>query len=294
MSTRWWGANGAGLGLLAGVVVLGLSGAAAASDLRVSGLASRPPDPILLLVVRGEGVKLPVIALQDRARDALEGHVHARVVSQEEAFVRTGADLQKRLIACRGEDRCYAELAGGTDAAYALVLVIDAIGDETLVGCRFIDLAAARAIGTAADTVPERSQVLGALDRAVQRVIPAEMWDPYGQLRFEIDADGAEVTVEGRVVGVTPLPRLGYLLPGTYTVGASKLGHQPAQAKADVRRGEESTVRLSLPPESSGLAWWVWALIGTAVVAGGATAAVLASSGGDPSFCSSPDPAACD
>jgi hypothetical protein len=62
-----------------------------------------------------------------------------------------------------------------------------------------------------------------------------------------------------------------------------------------VERGADAQVGLTLvPEEGEGLAWWVWAVIGGAVVGGAAVAiGVAAGSGEQYSLCSAADPTLC-
>ena len=84
--------------------------------LRIDGLAARAPDRILVFVVRRGGIEIPVVSFLDVVRRTIDAHMHARVVSMEEAFVRAGDSLQRRLDECKGDDGCYARLAGSVDA----------------------------------------------------------------------------------------------------------------------------------------------------------------------------------
>lgn len=274
--------------------LLAAAAVSARADIRLDNLGARAPDRILVFVARGEGVRTPVVAFQERARQIIEEHMYARVISMEESFVRGGAELQRQLQECRGDDRCYARLVGAVEAGYLLVVTAAPVGDATIVGARFIDLGAATALGNAVDTVPDGSDVLSVLPSRIQASVPADMWDPFGWLAVSASADGAEITIDGRVVGVTPLDRIGHLLPGSYQVAASKPGHAPASLDVTVERAKEASAALVLPVEESGSSWWLWTIVGAVAAAGAATAVALAVSGGDRVLCSSPDPSACD
>lgn len=264
-----------------------------ATGVRLEGLGARQPDRILVLVVRGEGISAPVVAFQERSRKVIEEHLHARVVSMEEAFVRGGAEFQAKLAMCKGEDSCYARLVGAVEANYLLVITASKVGDLRVVGSRLIDLDAVTARGNAVDAVPEGRDVLDVLPERIKASVPESMWDPFGALSIEVNVAGAEVSVGGRPAGVSPLPRIEGLLPGVYPIAVSKSGFKPGAAEGRVARGETSSVKVALEEESSFSGWWIWAIVGVAAAAGAATAIGVAASGGEATFCSSPDPAAC-
>jgi hypothetical protein len=266
-----------------------------AEELRIDGLASRPADPILVFILRGEGVKTPLLVLQESAHRSLEQHMHARVVSAEEAFVGGGSEFQQKLADCRADDRCYARLVGTVEANYLLVLTARKLGDLVLLGARFLDLRAVRALGNAADPVRAGTDLVDALEARIRAAVPSEMWDPFGRLRVEADVDSAEIAIDGRLVGVTPLPPIGHLLPGIYKVTGVH-GEAHGETSARVVRGELSVARLVIAPpkiEEASNAWLWWLLAGVAVVGAGVGIAVIAGSGGEPSFCSAPDRSQC-
>lgn len=264
-----------------------LASTPAFADMNGDKLNDRPADRVVVFVVRGEGVTQPITQFQEAARDVLEQHMYVR------ASIDDSLALQKQLAACRGDDACYARLVGSANATYLLVLAISQVGDRTAVGARFIDLAAVSALGSSVDAVPAGEDVIAKLKDGIRKAVPAQMWDPFGRLTIIASVEGAEVTVNGRVIGVAPVDVIGRLLPGRYEVGSSKLGFTPASVQAAVERGRHAEARVTLQPAESGSTWWIWAVVGVVAVAGAATAIGLATSGGDPDFCSSPDIAQC-
>ncbi|MFO0725281.1 MAG: PEGA domain-containing protein [Myxococcota bacterium] len=275
--------------------ICGVSGAFAEGDLRIDGLGGRAPERILVFVVRSEGVTVPVASFQETARRTIEEHMHARVVSMEEAFVRGGESLQQRLAECKGADGCYARLAGSVEVQYLLVITASHVGELDVVGARLLDLGMVTPVGNAVDPVTPDTDLLQVVPERIRAAVPPAMWDPFGGLLVKVDQDGAEVSINSKVAGVTPLDRIGYLLPGNYKVSAVKAGFRRTEADVVVDRGSDAQVGIHLLEEDSGgLAWWVWGLIGVAVLGGVATGvAVAASSGGTPTFCTVPDTSTC-
>lgn len=265
-----------------------------AADLRVDVPSGRPADRILVFVVRGEGVSEPVSAFQDAARRTIDAHLHARTLSIEEAFVRGGTDLQSKLAECRGEDACYARLAGPVEANFLLVITASRVGELEVVGARLLDLGVVSPIGNAVDPLQPGETWLDAVPERIRAAVPPVMWDPFGVLVIGVDQPGAEISLNGKVVGVAPIDRLGWLLPGTYRVAAKKAGFKPAESTVEVARNDESTVSLTLEEESTGTSWLLWAAIGAAAAVGAAVAIGVATSGKDTaSFCSVDVPGGC-
>lgn len=268
-----------------------------AAPIRVDGLNATPRDRISIYTVRGAGVSTPLIAFQERARRLLEAHMHVEIVSMRESLVRGGADLNKQLAACKAEPVCYSKLLGRTvDTRYLLVLTATRLDEIRLAGARLLDLKGLRVLGESIDEVPINRTILDAIDARVEACVPKTRWEPFGGLEIQAGQPGAQVQVQGRAVGMTPMRDIGFLLPGTYQVEVRKLGFIPAKGEFKVRQGEITHAALDLAavPEAASSRWWLWAGAGVAVVGAAVLGAVLVGgSGGDPTFCSAPDPAAC-
>ena len=271
--------------------------AATADPLRVEGISPVPRDRIATYTVRGEGVRTPLIAFQERARRVVEAHMHAEIVSMRETLAKGGASLNRRLAGCQADPKCYAELLGGVDARYLLVITATHLDELRLVGARLLDLQDLAILGESIEEVPSEQSDLEAVAARIRDCIPQARWEPFGRLVVDATVPGAQVSVQGRLVGTTPLPEIGFLVPGTYRVEATKQGFLPASAEVAITQGQRARAELALQAEaepSSG-ATWLWVGLGALVVAGAAaTGVVLATrGGGDPSFCSAPNPDLC-
>ena len=120
------------------------------------------------------------------------------------------------------------------------------------------------------------------------------------ELRCEVA--GAQIRLDGSAAGRTPAGRF-YLTPGEHQLLVEKPGHRPFAQQLRLDPGEDRRLRVQLPalaaaaPAASRIAllleapvartlppspiykrWWLWALVGVAVV--GVTAAVVATQTG--------------
>jgi hypothetical protein len=133
----------------------------------------------------------------------------------------------------------------------------------------------------------------------------AELQGKLGRIRIDCDTAGAQVAVDGKSVGVAPLPDLVWATPGRHQVTAKHLSAAPAIEDVEVAVGSVSTVTLRLlpltvsvaaapkaaaevnlqaapSPSSASEGWWLgrkwtWIAAGSTVVlaAGAITAGVL-------------------
>ena len=268
------------------------------AQIRVPGLSPTPPDRVAVFTVKGPGVAVPFIAFQERARRTVEAHMHAELVSMDEALTRGGPDLPKRLAACRGEAACFArELSSTLETRYLLVITANRLDRTRLVGARLLDLKARTVVGEAIDEVPRNQTYTDVVPDRIQASVPAERWNPFGRLRIDVSEPGAQIAVNGRIIGLSPSETVTPLMPGTYEISADKRGFLAVRQRVRIVRGRSTAVRLALIPEEgdSDATWWiVGGTVGAVVVAAAITVGVvLGQSSPDPRFCSAPDPSAC-
>ncbi len=113
--------------------------------------------------------------------------------------------------------------------------------------------------------------------RAELEAIRARM----AQIAITTHPEGAQVLVDGRSLGVSPIPDPVFLLPGDHEIEARKEGLPPAREEVTLREGEVRSVRLRLeaeppppppprPRDSGASPTWFWLSAG---VAGAATIA---------------------
>jgi len=130
----------------------------------------------------------------------------------------------------------------------------------------------------------------GATDAAADTIADAnksaaELKRKLGQLRIDCDKTGAEVSVDGKSLGLAPVPNLLWLTPGRHQVTARHADAAPAIENADVTAAAITTVTIRLgtvatpaptldlqtPPPSADASWWLgrtwtWVAAGSTVL----------------------------
>lgn len=91
------------------------------------------------------------------------------------------------------------------------------------------------------DGSARRTKYLATLDAAWAKTV--------AKLRVEVSEPGAEIAIDGAVVGVSPLADPRTLAPGTHVVRATKQGFEPVEVKQEVTAGAEASTLLTLEPE---------------------------------------------
>jgi hypothetical protein len=134
----------------------------------------------------------------------------------------------------------------------------------------------------------------------------AELKTKLGQIELACATDGAEVTVDGKPVGSTPLGQMVWTTPGRHQVAVQQPGFSPEIEDVVVAAGNVSAISINLQPvnlrpanpatdatlvgaggaTATGGAQqpvyrraWFWVAAGVVIAAGAATAVVLATRG---------------
>lgn len=248
---------------------------------------------IMVMVISGENVSTSKTALARKAGAILESHMHADLVSKEEAFVHGGASFQTMLQDCRGIAACYSRLVGSVDARYLVVISARAVNDIVVLGTRMIDLDQQIVSGKAIGRIKADQVLLDNLEAQLKKTVPEILWDPYGSISLRVQQSGAQVRLNGAPLGSSPLQTIEKLLPGEYTIGITLDGHVHEESKFTVVKNQELQLKFNLKPKSGPFSqWWFWTSL-AALAVSGIGAGIFLSQQGPPVFCSSPDPNAC-
>jgi tetratricopeptide (TPR) repeat protein len=98
--------------------------------------------------------------------------------------------------------------------------------------------------------------LIGALDAAPETIEDAkrsveELQKKLGRLRVDCQTDNATISVDGKEVGLTPLPKLLWATTGRHQVTARHWSFPPAVEDVEVRAGSVQTVRMVMQVPSA-------------------------------------------
>jgi Tetratricopeptide repeat/PEGA domain len=101
--------------------------------------------------------------------------------------------------------------------------------------------------------------LVGAADASPEMIADArksvaQLQKKLGRIQVDCESAGAEVSVDGKSVGLAPLPDLIWATPGRHQVTAKHASAAPAIEDADVTAGSVSTVTMQLRPVAASLA----------------------------------------
>jgi len=127
----------------------------------------------------------------------------------------------------------------------------------------------------------------------------AELQAQLAELQIRVDVTGAELQLDGKPLGLAPLPDSVWVTPGAHEIAARKNGFLPARKAIEARAGGVEQLAITLSPlgrvgtvapgQPGPVAVapiykrpWFWVVVGGAVVAGTVAAVAWTASGGKP------------
>ncbi|HND10803.1 MAG TPA: PEGA domain-containing protein [Pseudomonadota bacterium] len=221
--------------------------------------------------------------LPDRLSQALVQNTSLRVLQLTEARRRLGAGMDAEVARCDGETRCLSQVGQKLGVKEVLLLAVSQLGDVVLALQR-IDVAEQRVTSRYADSLVSGQ----AIDEPrllswLQQLYPPDTFKRYGNIQIAANVSGAQVYVNSKASGMTPLAEsLHVLAPGNYRILVEKPKYLPFQAAITVMPDTTVEVSATLASELRQTPWykrwylWTGIVLGAGAVAATAVAVKLA------------------
>ena len=210
--------------------------------------------------------------LPARLGQALAQNTSLQVVSLTDARRRLGASVDAEVAKCNGDTVCLSAIGQQLGVREVLLLAVSQLGDVVLALQR-IEVGEHRVIARFADSLVtgqtvDEARVLGWL----QQLYPPETFNRYGHIRITTDTEGAQVYLNSKARGKTPLTApLDVLAPGNYRLLVEKDKFLPFAATLSVMPDTTVEVSAALVLENKPTPWYrrwyVWAGLGAGALA---------------------------
>ncbi len=233
--------------VLTGLLVTAFFASAAASG--KSDAQTKPAEvkKVLVLELTGLGIQSDIIR-------NLERYLRTSIATIEGFQVISPVDLQ---IALQDpKHRSIAECGGGPDCALKAARLVSAdlvvFGNITALGQAFSLNVRALDVERGREVARQRANLSGSRDLLIPEVRLAayRLVAPQrirGSLLIDIDVEGVEVEIDGKVVGTTPLTQpVEDLKPGAHLVVLKRPGFSAFKKELDIRPFEPTRLELTL------------------------------------------------
>jgi len=187
--------------------------------------------------------------------------------------------VDSEVAKCGGEAMCVGAIGEQLGANEVLLVGVSQLGDVILALQR-IDSKRGEAGARLAESLPQDKEISDEMALGwLRQLFPPETFNRFGSIAVDADQPGAAVTLNGEPAGKTPLPEpVKVRAPATYKLKVEKSGFVPFQARVDVLPDANVEVHATLVKETREQAWYkrwyVWAIVGGAIAAGGTATAI--------------------
>jgi hypothetical protein len=154
---------------------------------------------------------------------------------------------------CTGEDKCLSAIGKKLGVEIVVTGTVGAMGDSYVLNIKAVETATAKQLPRI-QTDPLRGSpddlIEGVRVAAYKLLAPDQL---YGAIQIQSDLVGAEVKLDGKLVGKTPIPNLG-LIPkqklGKHQLRVEAKGYQPFEDEVDVQFQKVRQVVVRLLPSA--------------------------------------------
>lgn len=217
--------------------------------------------------------------LSDAAAKGVDGTPGLTVMGQSELVAILGLERTRRMLGCSDEQGCSAELATVVEAERLVAGSFTLLDRTALLTVRFIDVRKNQTIARTTATLVDATEpeLVDAARRLAHEAVTGQKLDTTGSLRITVNRAGADVTLDGRSIGASPVAAV-RVQEGPHTVTVQKAGHIRWSSSVIVKAGHDAAVQADLVPlqvlgETARSRLWTWGWISSGVaVAGGAAA----------------------
>ncbi len=207
------------------------------------------------------------------------------VVSRDDLTAMLNLEQDKTLLGCRDDTGCIVEIGGALGVDKLVVGHVGKLSESYVVSLRMIDPREAQVDSRVTELYQgTEDQLIRAVRQAGRKLLGVGL-DAQGTLAVSATEEEAAVYVDEEKRGELPMPPMGQLGAGRHTVRVVKDGFFAWRSEIYVDPGETTAVwaRLEERPARWYQQWWVWTLVGVAVVGSVTTAVLLTRAGETPS-----------
>ena len=200
-----------------------------------------------------------------------------QVISQGEVVSLLGLERSKQMLGCSEDQGCMVELAGALNAERLLSGAVTVIEHTTLITVRLLDVRKSRTLNRAAATLLDatEAELMDAARRLAHEAVTGRKLDTTATIRVAVDRPGAQVSLDGKDLGLSPVPAQ-RVLEGPHQVVVQRKGFVRWSSTVSVAAGAEVPVQVQLVSVQlltegarSRLWTWGWMATGVAVAATG-------------------------
>jgi TolB-like protein len=156
-------------------------------------------------------------------------------------------EQQKQALGCESDTSCLAEIGGALGVALLVTGSVGKVGSSFLVNLSLTDTKTVKVEAREQRQVASADELPAQVEAAARFLVRGLLEGQQGDLIVKASESGADVELDGRIVGVTPLARQ-TVAGGPHTLKLVKKGFITWARDLDVQKGAPTIVDASLVP----------------------------------------------
>ena len=229
----------------AAVVALGAILAVAAPATAAESEADR--IKLAVLDLQGKGVEASLVQnLTDVATVSLNKLGVFDVLSRADIQQMLSFEEDKQMLGC-SDASCLAEVGGALGVALLISGSVGKVGSNFLVNLTLTDTSSVKVMAREQREVATVEGLTASVEAAARFLVRELLEGRQGYLVLKSSESGADVEIDGRIIGVTPLPRQ-TLSGGPHTLKVVKKGFITWARDVDIEKDQASVVDAALVP----------------------------------------------
>jgi TolB-like protein len=203
---------------------------------------------LAVLDLEAKGVdKQKVETLTDIVTVALKKLGVFEVISRADIQQMLNFEESKQLVGCTTSSSCVAEIGGALGVARVITGSVGQIGKKYVITLSLIDTKSAKVLERESRDVENEEYLVGAAENGSRFLVRSLLESRQGEVILKVSETNAEVEIDGKLIGLSPLPRL-KLASGPHTVRVSKKGFVTYARDVVVDEKQASVQEVTLIP----------------------------------------------
>ena len=208
--------------------------------------------PIAVMDLVGRGVdEAAASALTTEVGNTLNELRVFRVITRED--IKRLLQLEQTRARCTGrvDAACMAEIGGALGVDYLVYGEISRLGGTYSLSLVMLNTAKAQATNRVNRKVTDTGRLLAETERAAKQLVQPLLRNKRGFLVIDVREPGAKISVDGRLVGVSPLPGRLPLTMGAHELLVEKEGFLAWARTVDVAPNQAAVEQVALVPSEA-------------------------------------------
>ncbi len=203
---------------------------------------------LAVLDLKDKGVDKELVqSLTDVVTAALNRLEVFDVISRDEILRIVEFEQQKQLLGCDSESACLAEIGGALGVRALVTGSVGRVGTSYIIHLVLTDAQTAVALAREQREVAKVEELTLAIEGSTRFLVRHLLAGQQGDLVLTASELGADVEIDGRIAGVTPIARQ-TVSGGPHTLRVIKTGFVTWAKDIEIKRGEPLLVEAKLVP----------------------------------------------